>query len=265
MTHYGKVVLVGAGPGAVDLITLRAIRLIETAKIIVYDRLVSPEILALAPADARLIDVGKIPKIVNQQDPNHKCRTIPQTEINEMLVTLTQEGHDVLRLKGGDPLIFGRGSEEAVYLHKHGIEVEYCPGITSAQGVASATGIPLTHRGLAGSVRYFTGHCRDNIELEVDWHSMVQPDMTLVIYMGLTHIEKISHKLMEHGMPADMPVLAIANATTPRQYQLISSIDKIANAVQEAGFKPPTLFVIGEVVSLYSEVGEGLQLSQMVC
>ena len=148
MTHAGKVYLIGAGPGDADLMTLRALRMLQSADAVVYDRLVSPEILDLAPATAQMIPVGKAPK----------CHTVPQDRINEILTELALQGLTVARLKGGDPLIFGRGSEEAAHLMDHGIEVEYAPGITAAQGMAAATGVPLTHRGLATGVRYVTGH-----------------------------------------------------------------------------------------------------------
>ncbi len=237
----GKVTLVGAGPGNPELLTLRALRAIEEADVVVHDRLVSPEILRLVPSTTRMIDVGK--------RPHH--HPTPQEEINDLLVSLALQGHDVARLKGGDPLIFGRGSEEAEALREAGISVSYVPGITAAQGAAASTGIPLTHRGLATGVRYITGHRARNATLDLDWAYLANEDTTLVVYMGAANIREISTELMAHGLARDLPVLMIASATTPDERRLLSTLDGIAERVQVAGDGVPVLFIIGRVVSLY--------------
>ncbi len=243
MTKTGKVNLIGAGPGAVDLMTLRALDMLKAADAVVYDRLVSPEILDLAPASAQMIPVGKAPK----------CHTVPQERINEILFELASQGLTVARLKGGDPMIFGRGSEEADYLISRGIEVGYAPGITAAQGMAASTGIPLTHRGLATGVRYVTGHRARDQKLDLDWKSLANEDTTLVIYMGVANIAEIALRLMAEGMPGSLPVLAVSNATTKREMRLLSRLDQIGVAITETPLRTPTLFVVGHVVSLYRE------------
>ena len=241
MTSSGKVYLIGAGPGDADLLTLRALRMLQEADAVVYDRLVSPEILALSPPAARMIPVGKAPK----------CHTVPQERINEILAELAFEGLTVARLKGGDPMIFGRGSEEAAHLADCGVAVEYAPGITAAQGMAAATGVPLTHRGLATGVRYVTGHRAAGQNLDLDWKNLANPDTTLVVYMGVTNISQIALELMREGMPASLPVMAISAATTPREKRLVSRLDQIGVDIKAMPLRAPVLFVIGHVVSLY--------------
>jgi len=241
MTKQGKVVLIGSGPGDPELLTIRALKALQSAEAVVYDRLVSSEIMALAPAGARMVPVGKAPS----------CHTVTQDRINEILVELAREGLNVARLKGGDPLVFGRGGEEAQALTGAGIEVEYIPGITAAQGAACATGVPLTHRGLATGVRYVTGHRAQGKPLELDWASLASEDTTLVVYMGTANMALISMKLMLHGLPASMPVMALASATTPRERRLVSRLDRIARDATAAGLTAPVLFIIGHVVSLY--------------
>lgn len=236
----GSVCLVGAGPGDPDLLTVRALRLIESAEAIVYDRLVSPEVLSLVPETVRMIAVGKAP----QSHP------VPQDRINRILVDLARKGLRVVRLKGGDPMIFGRGAEEAAYVMKAGIPVELVPGITSAQGASAVTGIPLTHRGIATGVRYLTGQCRAGQPLEADWAGLAEPGTTLVVYMGLARIDWIASQLAAHGMPPGTPVMAISNVTTPRQRRTISTLSEIGKDARDAGLEPPTLFVIGKVVEL---------------
>jgi uroporphyrin-III C-methyltransferase len=241
-TLPGKVFLIGAGPGDPDLLTVKALRLIQTCDVIVFDRLVSPEIMALIPAATRKIDVGKLPK----------CHKLSQDEINAMLVDLASQGLHVARLKGGDPLIFGRGSEEAFGLQTAGFAIEYVPGITAAQGAAASTGVPLTHRGLATGVRFVTGHRAADAALDLDWASLANPQTTLVVYMGVANMPEISARLVQHGMPHDMPAMAIACATTPRELRLTGQLDDIA---QKAGTLPdgsPVLFIIGHVVSLFA-------------
>ncbi len=198
MRSTGKVYLIGAGPGDPELMTLRAVRMLAEADAVVYDRLVSPEIMATVPRTARLVPVGKTPG----------AHTVPQDRINEILAELAGAGLTVARLKGGDPMIFGRGSEEAAYLALRGIAVEYAPGITSAQGAAASTGVPLTHRGLAGAVQYVTGHRQADRTLDLDWKRLADPDTTLVVYMGVANIGQIALRLIAEGMPAGLPVMA---------------------------------------------------------
>ncbi len=243
LTHdrrQGCVHLIGAGPGDPELLTLRALRLIRSADVVVHDRLVSPEILALVPPGVPCIDVGKMPR-------HHK---VPQDQINALLVLLAGQGQSVARLKGGDPLIFGRGSEEAEACRAAGIAFDYVPGITSAQGAAASTGVPLTHRGLATGVRYVTGHRARDAVLDLDWDSLASPDTTLVVYMGAASIGTIAAELMARGLPAGLPVLAVASATTPRETRILSDLGGIAAAVAAADPEAPVLFLIGRVVSL---------------
>ncbi|WP_101068474.1 uroporphyrinogen-III C-methyltransferase [Roseovarius salinarum] len=243
MTGTGKVFLIGAGPGAADLMTVRAVSMLKQAQAVVYDRLVAAEILDLAPATARMIPVGKAPR----------CHTVPQDRINEILAELAEDGLTVARLKGGDPLIFGRGSEEAAYLERRGVNVTYAPGITAAQGMAAATGVPLTHRGLATGVRYVTGHRAADRKLDLDWESLASEDTTLVVYMGVANIAEIALRLMAGGLPGDLPVLAVASATTPREARHLSRLDRIGLDMAGAPLRAPVLFVIGHVVSLYRD------------
>lgn len=237
----GRVYLIGTGPGDPGLLTMRAYELIRAAQVVVHDRLVSDEIMALVPSTTQCIDVGKMPR----------CHKVPQEDINALLVDLAAQGLVVARLKGGDPLIFGRGSEEAAVLHAAGIPVDYVPGITAAQGVAASTGVPLTHRGLATSVRYVTGHRAREARLDLDWASLASAETTLVVYMGVASITEISAQLIAHGMAADMPVLAVARATTPQEVRLVSTLARIPADAHRAGLEAPVLFVIGQVVTLY--------------
>lgn len=241
VTH-GKVFLIGAGPGDPELLTVKAVNALRRADVVVFDRLVSPEIMALIPPATRQIDVGKAPK----------CHKLPQDGINALLVDLAQDGHCVVRLKGGDPLIFGRGSEEAATLQQAGIAVEYVPGITSAQGAAASCGVPLTHRGLASGVRYVTGHRAGDARLGLDWNSLADPDTTLVIYMGAMNIAEIAFNLMRHGMPSDLPAMAVSAATTAREERIVSTLGQIATAVAMSDPAAPVLFIIGHVVALGS-------------
>ncbi|NOC92798.1 MULTISPECIES: uroporphyrinogen-III C-methyltransferase [unclassified Ruegeria] len=239
----GKVFLIGAGPGDPELMTLRALRMLQEADVVVYDRLVSADILNLHAESARLIPVGKAPK----------CHTVPQDRINEILLEEASAGHTVARLKGGDPMIFGRGSEEAAYLMARGVAVEYAPGITAAQGASCSTGVPLTHRGLATSVQYVTGHRQADKVLDLDWKRLADPDSTLVVYMGVANIGQIAMGLMTENLPGSTPVLAVGKATTPDERRLVSRLDQLATDVRAADLKAPTLFIIGKVVSLYAE------------
>ncbi|MEX0316330.1 MAG: uroporphyrinogen-III C-methyltransferase [Ruegeria sp.] len=253
MHDAGKVHLIGAGPGDPELMTCRAVRMLQEADVVVYDKLVSPEIVAMAPAGARMIPVGKSPK----------CHPVPQDEINDILLNEARKGHVVARLKGGDPMIFGRGSEEAAYLMAYGVPVDYAPGITAAQGASCATGVPLTHRGLATSVQYVTGHRQADRVLDLDWKRLADPDCTLVIYMGVANIGQIAMGLMTENLPGSTPVLAVGRATTPDERRLVSRLDRIAADVREAALTAPTLFIIGKVVSLYAEQPVGELMEQV--
>lgn len=240
----GHVHLIGAGPGDPDLLTIKALRTIQKADVVVHDRLVSPEIMALVPPATRRIDVGKLPKF-------HK---IPQEAINALLIDLAREGLDVARLKGGDPLIFGRGSEEAEALRAAGLPVSYVPGITSAQGAAASTGVPLTHRGLSTGVRYVTGHRAKDAALDLDWASLACEETTLVVYMGVSNIAEIALQLIRHGLSAKIPVLAVSAATTPRETRLLSTLGAIGADIAAAQPEAPVLFVIGRVAGMYPSI-----------
>ena len=236
----GSVALVGAGPGDPELLTVKALRLIQEAEVVVYDRLVSTEIMDLVPPSAERIYAGK------QVAQHH----LPQNEINDLLIGLGRAGRHVVRLKGGDPFVFGRGSEEAEALAAAGIPFQVVPGISSASGCATYAGIPLTHRGLAQGVRLVTGHWREGQALDYDWRLLADPDCTLVIYMGLTHLGDIAARLTEAGLAADTPAAAIENGTTPRQRRLLATLGTLPERVAEAGMKPPTLVIVGRVVGL---------------
>jgi uroporphyrin-III C-methyltransferase len=239
--------IVGAGPGDPDLLTLKALRAIEAAEVVVYDRLLSDEVLALIPPGAMRIFAGK-------ERGNHAQS---QEETNRLLVKLATAGHRIVRLKGGDPLIFGRGSEEALYLAQHGIAFEIVPGITAAAGCAAAAGIPLTHRGLAKGVRFVTGHCRNDEPLDLNWESLADPETTLVVYMGLAHIAEISCRLIKAGLPEDTPAAAVAKGTTSAQDVQIASLATIADKVKKGALKAPVLFIVGEVVTLFDALSPG--------
>jgi uroporphyrin-III C-methyltransferase len=232
--------LVGAGPGDPDLLTLKAVRAMQAAHVVVYDRLVSAAVLALVPKGAARIDVGK-------QPGEHP---VPQPEINRMLVRLARSGRAVVRLKGGDPLLFGRGGEEALALAAANIPFEVVPGITAAQACAAALRVPLTHRGIATGVRYLTGHCRADKALDFDWRGLADPRTTLVIYMGLANIAQIAAQLVAHGRDPQTPVLVVSRGTLSDQRWLVSSLQTVAGDVKEAVFSSPTLLVVGEVVTL---------------
>jgi uroporphyrin-III C-methyltransferase len=235
-----KVFLVGAGPGDPELLTIKAARTIASADVIVHDRLVSDAILDTAPAVAARICVGKQPR----------RHPVPQDEINALLVRLARTGLTIVRLKGGDPFIFGRGGEEAEVLAAAGIAFEVIPGITAAQCCAASAGVPLTHRGLATGLRFVTGHCREDAPLDLDWQGLADPGTTLVLYMGVAQIRQIAARLIEHGMPAHMPVVAIANGTRSDERQVASTLFDIADVVAAEGLANPVAFIIGDVVGL---------------
>ena len=236
----GEVAIVGAGPGDPGLLTLRALSMLQQADCLVFDRLVSTEILALARPEARRYYVGKA-------SSHH---SLPQQETNALLVELAREGQRVLRLKGGDPFIFGRGGEEAEYLIEHGIGFRVVPGITSAAGCASYAGFPLTHRDYAQSVTFVTGHCRGGRDLALDWAALAVPHHTTVFYMGLANAERIRGELQRHGMPAETPVALVERGTTPQQRHVLATLGNLVEVIEREALRPPTLIVVGEVVRL---------------
>jgi uroporphyrin-III C-methyltransferase/precorrin-2 dehydrogenase/sirohydrochlorin ferrochelatase/uroporphyrin-III C-methyltransferase len=237
--YPGRVFLVGAGPGDPDLLTIKAAKCLAAADAVVYDRLIAPEILKMAPADAERIYVGKM--------SGSHC--VPQERISDILVRLAKDGGNIVRLKGGDPFVFGRGSEEAEFLTQNGIPYEVIPGITAATGCTAAARIPLTHRGLSTGVRFVTGHRRGNESLDLNWQSLADPDTTLVVYMGLANVERITGKLIEAGLSAETPMAVIAEGTTPRQAILTGTLESMPKLVRQCGLKPPVLCVIGQVVA----------------
>jgi uroporphyrin-III C-methyltransferase/precorrin-2 dehydrogenase/sirohydrochlorin ferrochelatase len=235
----GEVYLVGAGPGDPDLLTLRALRLMHKADVVLYDRLVSPEILLKLRPDAQKIYVGK-------RSADH---AVPQETINEMLARLAKEGNRVLRLKGGDPFIFGRGGEELESLAAAGIPFQIVPGITAASGCASYAGIPLTHRDYSQSVRFLTGHTKDG-RVPLEWDILVKEQQTLVFYMGLAGLPHICDQLLKHGMSSTTPVAVIQQGTTQTQKVVVGNLDRIADMALEKEIEAPTIIIIGEVVKL---------------
>jgi uroporphyrin-III C-methyltransferase/precorrin-2 dehydrogenase/sirohydrochlorin ferrochelatase/uroporphyrin-III C-methyltransferase len=236
------VFIVGAGPGDPELLTLKAAACLQKADVIVYDRLVSDEILDMVAEHAEKIFAGKAAR------DHHMA----QDEINQTLIDLAHAGKTVVRLKGGDPFIFGRGSEEAVALAEHGIKFEIIPGITASAGCGAYAGIPLTHRGLATSVRFVTGHCRDGQHLDLNWQSLADPDTTLVIYMGLINIEKIAAELIKAGLSEDTPAAGVERGTTDQQRTVITTLKDLPATIREAELSAPSLLIIGKVVELSS-------------
>jgi uroporphyrin-III C-methyltransferase/precorrin-2 dehydrogenase/sirohydrochlorin ferrochelatase len=239
----GEVYLVGAGPGDPDLLTFRALRLMQKADVVVYDRLVSPAILELVRRDAEKIYVGKA----------KSKHTIPQDEINRLLAKEALAGNRVVRLKGGDPFIFGRGGEELETLIEHGVNFQVVPGITAASGAASYAGIPLTHRDHAKSVVFATGHLQDN-SINLNWQGLAQPDQTIVFYMGLTGLPIICEQLVKHGLDASTPVAMVQSATTSQQKVVTGTLEDIQLKAEAAQIKPPALIIVGSVVSLHKKL-----------
>ncbi|QDC44744.1 siroheme synthase CysG [Methylophilus medardicus] len=235
----GEVYLVGGGPGDPDLLTFRALRLMQQCDVCVYDKLVSKEVMELVRRDAELVFVGK----------SRDQHTLPQEEINQLLARLALEGKRVLRLKGGDPFIFGRGGEEIETLMQHGVPFQVVPGITAANGVSTYAGIPLTHRDYAQACLFITGHLKDGT-VDLDWQAMARPNQTVVIYMGLVGLAQICSNLIAQGVSPDMPAAVIQQGTTQKQRVVESTLQHLAAEVAAAGLKPPSLTIIGEVVKL---------------
>jgi len=239
----GEVYLIGAGPGAADLLTFRALRLLQQADVVVYDHLVSPEIIDLARRDSEKIYVGK-------QRKNH---TLAQESINILLADLAKAGKRVARLKGGDPFIFGRGGEEIETLMQQGIAFQVVPGITAASGCAAYAGIPLTHRDHAQSCTFVTGHLKDD-SIHLNWTQLAAPQQTIVIYMGLVGLEKICQSLIAHGSPENLPCALVQQGTTHNQRVIIGTLATLPAQVAELDIKPPTLIIIGTVVTLHEQL-----------
>lgn len=241
ISQTGKVILVGSGPGDPDLLTVKALRLLQQAEVVVHDRLVSDEIIALIHPDAECFFVGK--------QAGYHC--VPQSGINDLLVKLALQGKQVIRLKGGDPFIFGRGGEELEALLPFNIPFEVVPGITAASGCAAYAGIPLTHRDYTQGVQFITGHLKDDAH-QLDWPLLGKSTNTLVFYMGLTQSSGIASNLIEHGMDADMPVAIVEKGTSKQQRTLRGSLKDLGDLAAQA--ESPSLIIIGGVTQLASKL-----------
>ena len=239
----GEVYLIGAGPGDPDLLTFKALRLLQRADVVLYDRLVSSEIVAMSRRDAEHVYVGKM----------RSEHTVPQQEINRLLIEYASEGKKVARLKGGDPFVFGRGGEEIAGLAKNNIPFQIVPGVSAANGCACYAGIPLTHRDHAQSVRFVTGHLKDG-SIDLPWAELVTPSQTVVVYMGLISLPIICEQLVAHGAQGDTPVALIERGTTPDQQTHIGTLTNIVDFVADKNVQAPTLIIVGGVVNLYDSL-----------
>ncbi len=239
----GKVWLIGAGPGDPDLLTVKAARLIAQADALVYDHLVGEGIMDLARADARLIYAGK-------EASKH---TLPQGSINQLLVDLAREGLSVVRLKGGDPFIFGRGGEELETLVASDIPFEVIPGVTAAAGCAAYSGFPLTHRDHAQALTFVTGHLKDG-SVNLDWPALARPCHTIVFYMGIGAAAEICRQMISHGLPPTTPAAVVRNGTLPDQQTLLATLGTLPERINESEIKPPALIIVGSVVSLHEKL-----------
>lgn len=239
----GTVHLVGAGPGDPELLTLRAARLLRDCAVVVYDHLVGEGVLELIGKNVRRIYVGK-------EAGRH---TLPQEDINALLVDLALQGHEVVRLKGGDPYIFGRGGEEIEQLIQHGIPCEVVPGITAASGMSAYAGIPLTHRDFAQACVFVTGHLQ-NDSVDLDWSMLARPHQTIVVYMGLAALDEICRQLQTHGLPATTPAAVVRHATLPDQQVVSGTLSTLPTAVKAAALTSPALIIVGEVVTLHQRL-----------
>jgi len=248
MSRTGTIFLVGAGPGDPDLLTMRAARLIESAEVLVHDGLVSDKILAMAPSSARLISVAK----------KRARHTLPQEDINILLVREALAGRDVVRLKGGDPLIFGRGGEEAEEARAYGVSVEIVPGVSAANGAASAAQIPLTHRDHASVVSFVAGQCKGLTDQ--DWSGLAGKGRTLVIYMGVKTAPQIAEKLIDDGLTPDVPVAVIENAARPEMRVVRGALAELPDLVERYAIQSPALIVIGDVTAHKDEAVARLAL-----
>jgi len=239
----GRVSLVGAGPGDPELLTLKALRLLESADVVVHDHLVSDAVLGLIGERAQRICVGK--------RRNH--HTMQQDEINDLLVALARRGRHVVRLKGGDPFVFGRGGEEIEQLAAAGVPFDVVPGITAACGVSAYAGIPLTHRDCAQSCTFVTGHLKDG-SADLDWTALARPRQTVVVYMGLSGLASICERLVEHGLPPEWPAAVVQQGTTRGQRVVTGTLADLAARVEAAGLQSPCLTIVGEVVRLRDRI-----------
>ena len=239
----GEVYLVGAGPGDPDLLTFRALRLMQKADVVLYDRLANSAVMALVRREAERIYVGKR---ANEHE-------MPQEEISALLVKLAKEGKRVLRLKGGDPFMFGRGGEEIEMLAEHGVAFQVCPGVTAATGASSYAGIPLTHRDHAQACVFVTGHGK-NGTVDLDWRSLAQPNQTIAIYMGLRNLEPLMQQLVASGASPDLPAAIVDNATRPNQRVIVGTLSDLAAKARAAELRGPSVVIVGTVVTLHDKL-----------
>ena len=243
-TAPATVTLVGAGPGDPELLTLKAVKALQAASLVLYDHLVSPAVLAFLPPQAERIYVGK-------ESARH---TLPQGDIIELMIRLARSGRAVLRLKGGDGYIFGRGGEEAQALAAQGIPFQVIPGLTAAQGAAASVGIPLTHRDHACSLVLSTGHLRENRQLDMDWDLLARPNQTVVLYMGVNNLPEICRQLVAHGLPGDTPAALVEKATLPDERCITGTLAELPSLALRHQVRPPALIMIGSVVSVRAQL-----------